>query len=64
MQLYDTIVLKAPLEGDPIPVGTKGVILMIFESPSKAFEIEFVDVDNETLGTFTVKEEQIELSGV
>jgi len=60
MQEYDTIVLKSPLHEEEIPVGTRGVILMVFESPSKAFEVEFVDAANKSLGTFTVKEEQIE----
>ena len=60
MQEYDTIILKTPLEDEHILVGTKGVILMVFESPSKAFEVEFFDAANKSLGTFTVKEEQIE----
>lgn len=62
MQEYDTIVLKLPLAGASIPVGTKGVILMVYESPSKAYEVEFVDSTYKSLGTFTVKEDQIEAS--
>jgi len=60
MEEYDTIVLKTPLDEGRIPAGTKGVILMVFESQSKAFEVEFVDAANNSLGTFTVREEQIE----
>lgn len=60
MQEYDMVVLKQPLEAGGIPPGTRGVILMIFESPSKAYEVEFVDSANKSLGTFTVKEDQIQ----
>lgn len=60
MQEYDTIVLTAPIEEGRIPAGTRGVILMVFESPSRAFEVELVDASHKSLGTFTVQEEQIE----
>jgi hypothetical protein len=57
---YDTISLKTPLVEAAIPVGSKGIILMVFEFPSKAYEVEFFDVTNRSLGTFTVTEDQIE----
>lgn len=60
MKEYDTIVLKTPLAGTSIPIGTRGVILMVFESPSKAYEVEFIDTAKKSLGTFTVREEQLE----
>jgi hypothetical protein len=61
MQEYDVVVLKSPLDETPIPVGTKGTILMVFDSPSKAYEFEFVDSASRSLGTFTVGACQIEL---
>ena len=60
MQEYDTIVLKRPLTDTTIPVGTKGVILMVFDDPSEAYEVEFVDSCNRSLGTFTVSDDDIE----
>lgn len=56
---YDTIVLRRPLEGRGIPAGTRGVVLMVFEVPTKAYEVEFVDPGGNSLGTFTVTEDQI-----
>jgi hypothetical protein len=61
MQEYNVIVLKSALDETPIPVGTKGTILMVFGSPAMAYEVEFVDLANRSLGTFTVGASQIEL---
>ncbi len=60
MQLYDTIILKEPLDDIGVPVGSKGVILIVFDESSKAYEVEFVDSEDVSLGTFTVTENQIE----
>jgi hypothetical protein len=61
MQEYDVIVLKSPLGEIPIQAGMKGTILMVFGSPAKAYEVEFVDASNRSLGTFTVGASLIEL---
>ena len=60
MKLYDTIFLKKLIDAVPISVGTRGVILMEFDSPRKAFEIELFNESGESLGTYTVSEDQIE----
>lgn len=61
MEIYDAIVLTDPLDEAKIPSGTRGVILMVFESPSIAYEVELVDEHNRSLGTYTLREDQIEL---
>lgn len=61
MQLYDTIVLKESHEDMGVPVGSRGVILIVYDEPSKAYEVEFVDCEGGSLGTFLVLENQIEL---
>ena len=58
MKEYDTIRLKRQIE--QIPIGTKGVVLMVFGSPSRAYEIELVDSAGGSLGTYTVTDDQIE----
>ena len=60
MENYDVVILKSPLNEEGVPVGSKGVILMVFETPSRAFEVEFFDAADTSLGTFTCKAEQIE----
>lgn len=61
MKEFDTVILKEGMECEQIPCGTQGVILMVFVTPSRGYEVEFFDTANNSLGTFTVKEEQIEL---
>ncbi|PZR05250.1 MAG: DUF4926 domain-containing protein [Flavobacterium psychrophilum] len=39
---------------DKVPVGTKGTVLMIYDSEPTEFEIEFVNDDNKFLEVLTV----------
>jgi len=57
---YDSIKLKSQIKEVRVPIGTKGVVLMVFNSPSKAYEVEFVDSSGGSLGTFTITDDQIE----
>jgi hypothetical protein len=59
----DTFRLAKPLPGEAIPVGTVGVVLMVFDDPSVAYEVEFPDGRGGNLGTaltFTVTEDYLD----
>jgi hypothetical protein len=62
MKVYDAIGLQRPLKEVDIPVGSHGVVLMVFETPTLAYEVEFVDCGGNSLGTSTVTEDQIAAS--
>lgn len=42
-----------------VPVGTKGVIMMVLDSENEVYEVEFVDADNETIEVTEVKGNQM-----
>ncbi|HIQ22212.1 MAG TPA: DUF4926 domain-containing protein [Planctomycetes bacterium] len=49
---YDTFRLTRPIPGQPIPVGSVGVVLMVFKKGEKtAYEVEFLDEQGRNLGT-------------
>lgn len=57
---YDTFRLSKPIPGEEIPVNTRGVVLMIFDSGPSAYEVEFCDEQGNNLGsspTFTLTED-------
>jgi hypothetical protein len=56
----DCFRLAQPLPSEAIPVGTVGVVLMVFGGPCQEYEVEFPDGHGGNLGTtptFTVGEE-------
>jgi hypothetical protein len=60
MNDYEIVRLKVPISGSQVPVGARGVILMVFDSPERGYEVEFFDSEGESLENFTVTEDQIE----
>jgi Domain of unknown function (DUF4926) len=69
--VYDCFRLSKPLPSEAIPVGTVGVVLMVFDDPCRAYEVEFPDGNGRNFGstpTFTIREEfmkpMVEKSGV
>ena len=59
---YDVVKLKRELPGNPIPLGAKGTVLMVFGAPTEGYEVEFMDRAGNSLGVFTVHPNDIELS--
>jgi hypothetical protein len=60
---HDTFRLKKPLPGETIPVGQRGVVLMVFGSSPPEYEVEFLDDFGGNLGsspTFTISEDFME----
>ncbi len=58
---YDVVILIRYEDGVPIPVGTRGTILIDHNAHPAAYEIEFVDEAGESMGSFSVEGENIEL---
>jgi Domain of unknown function (DUF4926) len=56
---YDVIRLKRFSNEVPLQPGTEGTILMIHDHAN--YEVEFFDRTGKSVGTFTVKRENIEL---
>ena len=57
---YETFLLKKSIPNETIPVGTRGVVLMVFDGPPRAYEVEFPDGRGGNLGeamTFTLTED-------
>jgi hypothetical protein len=58
-QEYDVIRLKAVAPTIPLPPGTEGTVLIVFQSDPTAYLVEFVDLDGETLGIYTAEEKDL-----
>ena len=57
---YDCFQLARPLPSQTIPIGTVGVVLMVYEGTDRQYEVEFPDDNGRNLGTkptFTISEE-------
>lgn len=48
---YDTFRLTRPIPHQPIPVGSVGVVLMVFHGEKPEYEVEFPDGHGGNLGT-------------
>ena len=40
---YDVVRLARSVDGVPIPIGTRGTVLIVHNGPPVGFEVEFVD---------------------
>lgn len=58
-QEYAVVRLKNALSSVPLPVGTKGAVLIVHTSDPPAYEVEFVDHRGESLGTYTIRDEDL-----
>lgn len=61
-QEYDVVKLRKPKSSLSITMSDKGTILMVFNEPNlpKAYEVEFVDEEGNTIAIITVSEDEIE----
>lgn len=64
LNLYDVVILKQGLKSPAFPPGTRGTVLIAFESNPPAYEVEFVKADGSSLGTFTIAETDLEKSDI
>ena len=51
--------VKYQKSNGPIPKGTKGTIVHVYKYPTKAYEVEFFDLNGNTIGVYTVEESEI-----
>jgi hypothetical protein len=56
----DCVKLIAPLSEGDVPMGSEGVVLMVYKEPPQEYEVEFFDSSQRSLGTFTTDEDHIE----
>ena len=54
------VTLLSDLPSEGLRAGAIGVVLMIFESPELAYEVEFCDDDGRTIAEVALRAEQIE----
>jgi hypothetical protein len=57
---YDMFELACPVSDGSIPLGTRGVVLMVFGGDPCAYEVEFPDGQGGNLGdamTYTIRED-------
>ncbi len=63
---YDTFRLKKNLPDATIPIGALGVVLIVFDKPQIAYEVEFPDGKGGNIGlelTYTITEEFMDAVG-
>jgi hypothetical protein len=64
-QEYDVVQLKRKTTAIPLPVGTKGTVLIVHAVTPSGYEVEFVDPIGKSLGTYTAVDDDLELvSGI
>ena len=57
---YDCVRLRRALPDAKIPVGSKGVVLMVYKEPQPGYEVEFFDGSGNSLMNFSVEEDYVE----
>jgi Domain of unknown function (DUF4926) len=60
---YDVFRLKKALADDSVPIGTRGVVLIVYQGPPRAYEVEFPDGFGGSLGSainYTITDEYMD----
>ena len=58
MKELDCVELVQPFEG--LPVGTEGTVVLVY--PGSHVEVEFFDMDGNTIGVFTVPTDYLKVT--
>ena len=56
----DSVRLKRRLSVDTVPLGSDGVVLMVYKEPTLGYEVEFFDESRRSLGSFSTTEDHLE----
>ena len=56
---HEVVVLKAPTPEIPLPAGTSGTVLIVFDDTPPAYEVEFTDDDGKSFGVFTARQHDL-----
>jgi hypothetical protein len=57
---YDVVRLREPLPDSNMPIGSRGIVLIVYDEPHPAYDVEFIDGASTSLGVFTVQERYLE----
>ena len=57
---YDVVMAVRSLNRN-VPAGTTGTVLVVYQKPRVAFEVEFTDDSGRSLDVLTVEEDDIEM---
>ena len=60
LQEYDVVRLRLTLADGNVPLGSTGTILIVYDHPVRAYEVEFMDNFGRSLGTFTTDDDHLE----
>lgn len=59
-ELYDIVRLKSPRPQLGLQRDATGTIVMVYEHPNRAYEVEFLDREGKTIGLLTLEEDELE----
>lgn len=62
MKLFDLVVLTENLPEQGLERGRLGTIVEVFDEPTRAYEVEFVDDDGCTIALVALRPGQLELA--
>lgn len=60
-ELYDTVRLKVDLPEWGLSAGEIGAIVLVFDTPQEAYEVEFTDEEGRTRVTCALTADQFEI---
>ena len=60
MDLHATVRLTEDLPEQNLRRGAVGVVVAIFDTPTRAYEVEFADAQGRTIVELALREEQLE----
>ncbi|XVU27055.1 DUF4926 domain-containing protein [Actinoplanes sp. CA-054009] len=61
MELYDTVRLLVDLPEERLTAGAVGAVVHVFDSPRRAYEVEFTDGDGRTVAQVALTPDQVQL---
>jgi hypothetical protein len=61
LEEHDVMRLVRPLPEHGLPAGATGTIVLIYDNPSEAYEVEFTDPDGYTIALVTLLPDQLKL---
>ena len=59
IQEYDVVRLKKVLPSVSVPLSTRGAVLRMHDSKPPTCDVEFIDDEGNSFGTFTLKESDL-----
>jgi hypothetical protein len=58
---HDVVRLVPPLPEHGLPAGATGAVVHVYDDPSEAYEVEFIEPDGNTIALVTVRPDELEL---